>query len=974
MAKKNSIETEVVWGLRVNKNVARGMRTIQKSFYSLNSSIDRVAKNAAIAGAAITAALGAAAIKVTKDCISAGAQFEKQMSNVATLLDGNVKGRVEELSAQILEVKRKTKKPIEDLTNGAYQIISAFGDAPDSAEKLEIAAKAAKAGVADTLDAVNLFSAQMKGYGDTSADFMRKCADMNFQVVKLGQTTFPELAAALPSVVPLAKTMGVTIQEVNGYMATMTGVTGNASEVTTQLASALTALLKPSKEMTKKINALGFADGQAMVKARGLQGSLEILRKTVKTDLEFGKLFGRKEGINFALAATGTLADTVRQKTKAMYEATGSTEAAFAKQGDNMIAKWTAISNAVEIAQIQIGQKLTPFLKTLAEKLLPHVENALNEVVAQVNVWVDEWSKWLAEVDFVKLKQDILNALGAAKDTIQTYIPIIKDWGEKILIAVAAIKACDLATRIYGGTMAIINGIKAAWFALVAVVGLTKMAVLGVANGMKALIFWHGWVKIATSLQAAWNVALFTAGLSVQKFGAAMKALAAWHGFVKIATALQWAWNIALNANPIGLIVLAVAALIGIGWLLYDNWDEICAGMKVAWDWLCKQLSALWEPVKSKLAAAWDWLSEKWDALMEKLGPAWEDFCRGIKVVWKVAKIALAIAWKNLSKKWDEVVGKIRTAWQNICTKVAAIWEPVKSKLAAAWDWLSEKWDEITGSIRTAWGWVCDKVTALWEPVKYGLAVAWGLLSGKWDENTGSIRSTWETVCNKVKELWEPVKNGLTTSWDTLSTKWDEITGGIRTAWETVCNKVSEKWNGVKDGILSSWESIKEAVRGAIDFMMEKIQPFIDAWEKVKGGVSGVISKIGSVFSGDDEVEKKARGGFTKGVSICGEAGTEAVISFDPAYRADNRRYVATAANLLGGFATFSGGGSSGGGRVASTPARNMTFGDIHISPVFNGASGVDRKSILRALEDCVPEVLDKLEEEMNARKLHRYA
>lgn len=809
MAKKGTeFNATITFGGKTMPSLQKAFSTVNKGVAKLDKGINKALKGATLAATAMAAAFAAAAIKVTKDCVTAGAQFEKQMSNVATLLDGNVKGRIEELGNQILDVKRVTKKPIEDLTNGAYQIISAFGDAPDTAKKLEISAKAAKAGVAETLDAVNLFSAQMKGYGNTSAEFMQQCADMNFQVVKLGQTTFPELAAALPSVVPLAKMMGVTIQEVNGYMATMTGVTGNASEVSTQLASALTALLKPSKEMTKKIKALGFADGQAMIKARGLQGSLEVLRKTVKSDIEFGKLFGRKEGINFALAATGNLADTVRQKTKAMYEATGSAETAFRKQGDNMIAKWTAISNAVEIAQIQIGQKLTPFLKTLAEKLLPHVENGLNLVVAQVNVWVDEWSKWLETVDFAKLKDDILNALSSAQETIKTYIPIIKDWGEKILIAVAAIKACDIATRVYGATMAIIKGLAVAWDVLTAAINLS-----GKAIGM---------------------------------FGKAMKALKAWHVFVKVATALQWAWNIALNANPIGLIVLAIAALIGIGWLLYDNWDEICAGLKVAWDATCNALSVAWDVIKQGLEISWQWLSTKWNEMVDGISYMWDTTCDDLKLSWEIFKRSVQIAWI----------------------------------------WLGEKWDEMVN--------------------------------------------------------------------------------GISSLWDTTCDKLKGAWDGVKNSFSSAWDGIKNACARAIDWMMDKIQPFLDAWDAVKDGVSGVLSKIGL---SDDEPEKKARGGFTHGLSICGEAGTEAVISFDPRYRAQNQGYLMTAAEMLGMFATPA--------PASREPAHSSTynFGGITFSPVIKTNGGAaSTQSIVAQLRAAIPDLADMLEEEMEKRNAHRYA
>ena len=39
----------------------------------------------------------------------------------------------------------------------------------------------------------------------------------------------------------------------------------------------------------------------------------------------------------------------------------------------------------------------------------------------------------------------------------------------------------------------------------------------------------------------------------------------------KLAAAGQWALNIAMSANPIGLVIAGIAALIGIGYLLYKN-------------------------------------------------------------------------------------------------------------------------------------------------------------------------------------------------------------------------------------------------------------------------------------------------------------------------------------------------------------------------------------------------------------------
>lgn len=191
------------------------------------------------------AGVGAASVKMAMD-------MNRSMANVATLIPGNVE-RVNELKRAVQDLAIETGKSTQDLADGLYQVVSAFGDTADSANILEIAAKAATAGVATTTDSINLISAVTKGYGDTSAEAAQKASDLAFQTVKMGQTTFPELAGAIGRVVPLAKSLGVEQENLFAQMATLTGVTGNAAEVSTQLRSAYQALIKPSEEMSMAI-------------------------------------------------------------------------------------------------------------------------------------------------------------------------------------------------------------------------------------------------------------------------------------------------------------------------------------------------------------------------------------------------------------------------------------------------------------------------------------------------------------------------------------------------------------------------------------------------------------------------------------------------------------------------------------------------------------------------------------------------
>jgi len=88
--------------------------------------------------------------------------------------------------------------------------------------------------------------------------------------------------------------------------------------------------------------------------------------------------------------------------------------------------------------------------------------------------------------------------------------------------------------------------------ALIQTLGLTAIAMTGTALAMKA----------AGVVYAAYQVA------------------------TTAATAGTWSFNAALAANPIGLVVVAVAGLVAAGYALYKNWDTVSAGLVAGWEWV----------------------------------------------------------------------------------------------------------------------------------------------------------------------------------------------------------------------------------------------------------------------------------------------------------------------------------------------------------------------------------------------------
>ena len=224
--------------------------------------------NGVVTVAKFAGAVGAAALTAAGAATKVAADFQSQMSNVQTLLTGTqdeIAAKVSKYGDIVKEVSRTTGLETSNLTDGLYQVVSAFGDVDDAAKIMEIAAKSAKAGNAETSDAVNLLSAVTKGYGDISAEANQKAADLAFTTVRLGQTSFPELASSMGKVIPLCATMKVKEEELFGAMATLTGVTGGTAEVSTQLKATIQGFMQPPTAMTSALKKMGYEIGQVAI-------------------------------------------------------------------------------------------------------------------------------------------------------------------------------------------------------------------------------------------------------------------------------------------------------------------------------------------------------------------------------------------------------------------------------------------------------------------------------------------------------------------------------------------------------------------------------------------------------------------------------------------------------------------------------------------------------------------------------------
>lgn len=144
-----------------------------------------------------------------------------------------------------------------------------------------------------------------------------------------------------------------------------------------------------------------------------------------------------------------------------------------------------------------------------------------------------------------------------------------------------------------------------------------------------------------------------------------------------------------------------------------------------------------------------------------------------------------------------------------------------------------------------------------------------------------------------------------------------------------------------------------------------------DVIAKIVSFGSGVISKIAGLFGGGGgggSVSGYATGGFTSGPSIAGEDPrypTEAVISFNPAYRSENLEYWAKAGQMLGAsnesdYELLSGGSST---------SVVYDLSGLSFSPQIKIEGDTDEDALIRKLRELEPEFIDFVLEALSRRE-----
>lgn len=770
-------KSSIVLNMNLNASgFARGIKSVIGSVKNMNESM-KDATNSASKMSSVMKGIGSGAIKVGKGLAVAGAAAATAVTALVSKSVGafadyeQLTGGVETLfgagGRSVEEYAQSVGKSVSDIQGKYDSLMSAQNAVLENANKAYMTAGMS---ANEYMDTVTGFSASLISSlgGDTSkaADYANSAlVDMSDNANKMG-TDMESIKNAYQGFAKQNYTMLDNLK---------LGYGGTQEE--------MKRLLSDAEKLTgQRYDISSFADITQAIHA--IQTQMDITGTTAKeasTTISgsWGSLKAAFENTLVGLTTGGEMFD---QSLDALVDSAKTF-------GQNVIPAITGALSGVGSLIESLAPVIVAELPSMVSDILPHLVSATKSLVTglisqlpalgkavldAIPSIFDGMTDVIGESSVGKLKGSFEGLKNTITDTFSNIGPMLKDFCEGGISTFcdALSTAMDLAS----GAISVIEALS---------------PVIGAVAG--AIITYKGAVLLWNAAETAKNVVM------------------------GISTAAQWALNVAMTANPIGIVIVAIGALVGEFIVLWNKSE----GFRNFW-------INLWEKVKAIVTSAWEGIKAGFEkikngisAVKEKVSTMWNGVKEKTSELWGGVKNAVSEKLNNIKSAYDAHGGGLKGA------TFAAI-EGVKEYYRTGYDAINQ----LTGG---KLGEVVNKVSEKMEAVK-----------GKFSEAFGNVKNT-------VMTIFENIKNGITEKISAAVNKVKEIFGSI-------AEKVSDVWGKIK-GIIKAPKIVQ---KGTVSI----------------AGVSTPIPKLGLEWNAKGGIMTRPTAfGYANGkVQMGGEAGAEAIL------------------------------------------------------------------------------------------------
>lgn len=311
----------------------------------------------------------------------------------------------------------------------------------------------------------------------------------------------------------------------------------------------------------------------------------------------------------------------------------------------------------------------------------------------------------------------------------------------------------------------------------------------GLSEGTKKTV-----VTIAL-LAAALGPVLIVIGKVISAVGTIMTVVPKIAGVINTVKGAFAALNTTMLANPIVLIIAAIAALVAAFIYLWNN----CDGFRQFW-------IDLWENVKQVAITVWN-------AIKEFFSQVWEAIKGVFTTVFNVIK-TLVTTYFNIYKTI------IQTVLTIIQTVITTVWNTIKTVIIT-----------VLNAIKTIFSTVWNAIKTIISAVVSGIK---GLITGDFTAVKNSITTIMNTIRSTITTIWNTIRS-------TVSTVLGAIKGAVTSVFNGIVNAVKGAMGNVLNAVKTGFSNVKNHITGLAS------QAFTWGKDLVMGIVNGIKSCIGAV-------------------------------------------------------------------------------------------------------------------------------
>lgn len=468
------------------KSAISDLKVFQASGATTEQKLKGLSSAFSTVGGGLTKGLTLPLVGVGAASVGVATKFESAMSQVAATMGITTKQikngnkDFENLQKTALNMGATTKYTASEAAEGLNILAQAGLSADESIKAIPTVLSLASAGAMSLDSAATYVTASVKGFGD-SMDNAQKYADLMAKGATLANTDVRGLGEALSGVSATANNYKQSVDSTTLSLLRLAEQNITGGEASTMLARAMADIYTPTSKAKKALDELGISAYDGSGKARDFNDIVDELSKAFagmsdeEANATKNQIF-TTYGMNAFNKMTAATTKTVDKFKTGLKGATGSAAQQAETQLDNLKGSLTLLQSALEGAGIVIGQRLTPYIRKLAD--------GINVLVTKFNNLTDA-------------QQDMIVKIGLVVAAIGPVMLIMSKLFKFVSMAVTAFKtfgttmqtikaSIDLVRAGYaglamqmGGIPAIISSLMAGFSGMLVPV-LSVVAVIGV--------------------------------------------------------------------------------------------------------------------------------------------------------------------------------------------------------------------------------------------------------------------------------------------------------------------------------------------------------------------------------------------------------------------------------------------------------------------------------------------------------------